>query len=81
MTPEEGDALLAELTAATAQLAAAERLTDAIRGRRDRLVLALADAKRPHADIASAADITVQGVSKITRAAGLTRYRQRDPVP
>jgi hypothetical protein len=68
---------LEELAFVAAQLAAAERLTDAIRDRRDRLVLTQAEAGTPHAVIGAAAELSVKGVGKITRAAGLSRYSAR----
>jgi len=70
--------LLAMLRSVTAQLTAAERLADALRGWRDRLVIQLAEGNAPHGDIAAAAAMTVQGIGKITRAAGLARYRRGD---
>jgi hypothetical protein len=75
----QADELLAMVGSLTAQLAAAERLTDAIRGARDRGIVQAADANRPHAGIAAAAGMTTQGIGKITRAAGLSRYRPREP--
>jgi len=77
VTPEDRDAmLLAMLRSVTAQLDACERFADALRGWRDRLVIQLAADGRPHGDIAAAAAMTVQGIGKITRAAGLARYRR-----
>ena len=70
---------LAALTATTRQLAAAEALADALRESRDRQVIVLAQQDRPLAALAAAASMTVQGISKITRAAGLSRYRPRSP--
>ena len=68
---------LAELETVTAQLAAAERLAAALREWRDRLLIEQAAAGKPHADLGAAADLTVQGVGKVTRRAGLGRYRPR----
>ena len=76
MTTPENGLLLAALRSVTAQLGAAERLADALRGYRDRLVIQLAEGSAPHGDIAAAAAMTVQGIGKITRAAGLARYRR-----
>ena len=76
--PDLDAGLLAALNSVTGQLAAAERLADAIRGYRDRLVIQLAENSRPYGDIAAASDMSPQGISKITRAAGLNRYRPRD---
>ncbi len=73
----EDQAQLAEIAAVTAQLAAAERLTEAIRERRDRLLLSSAGNGLAHADLAAAAEMTPQGIGKITRAAGQHRYRPR----
>jgi hypothetical protein len=70
---------LAALAATTRQLAAAEHLADVLRTSRDRQVVALAQQDRPQAALAAAARMTVQGISKITRAAGLSRYRPRAP--
>jgi hypothetical protein len=76
----EPDALLDEIRAATAQLAAANALAAAAQDRRDRLILTAARAERPHPAIAAAADITVQMVGKLARGAGLRRYRPRGEV-
>ena len=73
MTPLE------ELAHVAAQLAAAERLTDAVRAWRDRLVLAEAEAGTPHAVIGTAAELSIKGVGKVTREAGLRRYAPRIP--
>jgi hypothetical protein len=43
------------------------------------LTAQLAAAERPHSGIAAAAAMTTQGIGKITRAAGLSRYRPREP--
>lgn len=68
---------LEEIAAVAAQLAAAERLTDAIRDRRDQLVIAEAKDGTPHAVIGASAELSIKGVGKITRLAGLSRYRDR----
>ena len=73
----EPDALLSELAAASAQHAAAQRLADAALAWRQRLILDAHRADRPHAAIASAAGVSVQAIGKVTRNAGLRRYRQR----
>jgi hypothetical protein len=76
--PEVTGATLSELAAVSAQLAASEELTAGIRARRDRLVLTLAEADVPHDMIGDAAVLSVKGVGKITRAAGLRRYAPRE---
>jgi hypothetical protein len=77
-TPDEPDELLAAIEAATAQLAAANRLASAALSWRDRLVIEAAGAGRPHPAIAAAADVSAQMVGKLTRGAGLRRYRPRE---
>jgi hypothetical protein len=67
------------LAAATAQLAAAERLTEACRDWRDRLVVSQAEQGVPHKVIGAAADLSIKGIGKITREAGLSRYAARAP--
>jgi hypothetical protein len=71
------DELLDQLEAAAAGLEAAEKLRDAWLAYRNRLVLEAHRGDRPLASIAARASITVQGIGKITRAAGLRRYRER----
>ena len=68
---------LEELALAAVQLAAAEALTEAIRDRRDRLVIREAEAGHPHAVIGESALLSIKGVGKITRSAGLSRYAAR----
>jgi len=81
--PEPGDdPLLGELAAIAAQLDAAEQLAVALRDWRDRVILMLADRHVPLAAIGERADLSVKGVSKVTRAAGFSRYRPRgEPAP
>jgi hypothetical protein len=70
------------LATAAAQLAAAERLTDACRAWRDQLVLREANAGVSHSEIGQRAELSVKGVGKITRNAGLRRYTPRaEPEP
>ena len=76
------DEELRELGSSALRLASAEAAADEERTRRDALVLSLARQMVPYAEIAVAARMTVQGVGKITRAAGIRRYRgraMRDP--
>jgi len=81
--PEPGDdPLLGELAEIAAQLDAAEQLAVALRDWRDRVILMLADRHVPLAAIGERADLSVKGVSKVTRAAGFSRYRPRgEPAP
>jgi len=71
------DRELRELGSAALRLERAEAAADEERTRRDALVLSLARQNVPYAQIAVAARMTVQGVGKITRAAGIRRYRGR----
>jgi hypothetical protein len=68
---------LTGLAATSRQLDAAETLADALRASRDRQVIQLASERAPLADLAAATGKSVQAMSKITRAAGLRRYRER----
>ena len=79
MTPAEPLAAdrLAELRSVRYQLEAAERLTLAVRAYRDRLVVELARMGAPQPDIAEAAGIRQQSISKIARGRGERRYRPR----
>ena len=70
-------AQLGTLTATSRQLDAAEALADALRASRDRQVIAHAQDGAPLAALARATGKSVQAVSKITRAAGINRYRPR----
>lgn len=72
------DELLATVKAATVQLAAANRLAAAALSWRDRLVLDAARSGRTLDAIAAAADVSPQMVGKLTRAAGIRRYRPRE---
>jgi hypothetical protein len=76
--PPEPDELLTAIADVTAQLAAANALAAAVLSWRDRLVIEAAGAGRPHSAIAAAADVTAQMVGKLTRGAGLRRYRPRE---
>ena len=68
---------LRELGSSAIRLEHAEAAADEERTRRDALVLSLARQSVPYAEIAVAARMTVQGVGKITRAAGIRRYRDK----
>jgi hypothetical protein len=77
----EPDELLDCIGAASRQLAAANALAAAVLEWRDRLILDAARAGRPLPAIADRAGISVQMVGKLTRAAGLRRYREREREP
>lgn len=69
---------MTELAITTAGIKEAKAALARYYDRRDELMIRLARLGVPYAEIADIAEIGAPAVSKITRAAGVRRYRQPD---
>lgn len=71
--------LITALRSARAQLEAAERVVEAVRAYRDRVIVELAQLGVLHAYIGENAGVAQQRVSLIARSNDQRRYRPREP--